>query len=470
MSLKEYNKKRDFDKTLEPKGEKVKTSFNRFVVQYHQARAKHYDLRLEHNGVLLSWAVPKGLSYNPNDKRLAVHVEDHPIDYINFEGIIPKGNYGAGSVEIFDKGQYIALEDMSKGLKKGHIKIFLNGKKLKGAWSLFKTDEKNWLAVKLNDEFVNKGSKKHSVKLPFVFSGVELATLTNQVPSGKNWIFEIKYDGYRIMAFKESLKLNLFTRNKMDYTDKFKSISKALKDIDAKSFVLDGEIVCFDELGRSNFGMLQQSIKQNNDNFHYVIFDLLALNGEDMRSLPLTERKAKLERLLYNANSCLIYSSHVENGKECFEFAKKHNLEGIIAKKKDSIYTHNRTEDWLKIKCFLRQEFVIAGYTRSSKNQLFASLLLGYYDNKDLVYVGKVGTGFSDKLKDELHNKFQDIIRKTSSFKRNIKEKNVVWLTPILVAEIQFAELTRDNLLRQASFVGLRQDKKAKDVKLEVAK
>lgn len=467
MALKKYNEKRNFDNTNEPKGKTKKTSSKRFVVQYHEARAKHYDFRLEYNGVLLSWAVPKGLSNNPKDKRLAVMVEDHPIDYINFEGIIPKGNYGAGSVEIFDKGKYLPIEDFDKGLKKGHLKFVLSGKKLQGGYSLIKTSDNNWLIVKLEDDFI-KEEKPKKTTLPFKTASVELATLTNKIPKGKNWIFEIKYDGYRMLSFKENKKVKIFSRNNVEYTNKFKSIANSLIDIEQDSFVVDGEIVAFDENGRSDFGLLQDHIKKGNNNLYYIIFDLLALNGEDLRNLTLKERKLKLERLLFKAENNIIYSSHVSDGEKSFEFAKENNLEGIMAKKITSKYEGKRSEDWLKIKCYLRQEFVIAGYTTSSKNELISALILGYYSNNKLSYVGKVGTGLSENDKKELHKTFQKIVRKTSPFEENIKEKDIIWLKPELIAEIQYAELTKDNLLRQPSFIGLREDKKPKDVTLEL--
>ena len=466
MSLKEYNEKRDFSSTSEPKGIKGKKKANRFVIQYHQARAKHYDFRLEFNGVLLSWAVPKGLSSNPKDKRLAVMVEDHPVSYIDFEGIIPKGNYGAGTVEIFDSGNYLPIEDMAKGLEKGYIKIVLNGERLKGGWSLIRIDKKNWLIVKIEDEYSKSSNKKKSTKLPFESCTAQLATLTDSIPKGKDWIFEIKYDGYRILSFAEKGKVKLLSRNENDYTSKFKEIASSLKSIKEESFVLDGEVVSFDENGRSDFGLLQENIKRKKGEFFYVVFDLLALNGEDLRALPLLERKQKLELLLFECDKRIIYSNHVEKGKESFEFAKKNNLEGIIAKKSSSQYSGKRNEDWLKIKCYLRQEFVIAGYTTSEKNQYLSALILGYYDKNKLVYVGKVGTGFNDKNRKELHQKFQKHIRKTCPFDEKIKE-NAVWLSTKFVAEVQFAEFTKDKLLRQPSFLGLRDDKVAKDVKLE---
>ncbi len=467
MSLKEYRNKRNFKTTNEPKGKIEKGEEHKFVVQYHEARAKHYDFRLEHNGVLLSWAVPKGLSTNPKDKRLAVHVEDHPLDYINFEGIIPKGNYGAGTVEIFDNGTYFPLEDFEKGLKKGNIKFFLNGKKLKGGYSLIKFKDNNWFIKKMEDEFSGV-EKKKSTKTPFKKASVQLATLTDKIPIGKDWIFEIKYDGYRIISYVENGKVKMLTRNNIDYTKKLNDIAKNLKKINQNSFVVDGEIVAFDENGKSDFGLLQESIKKRGSNLFYCIFDLLSLNGADLRNLPLIERKAKLERMLFKSEKNLIYSSHVDNGKETFDFAKKNNLEGIIAKKKNSVYTGKRMNDWLKIKCYARQEFIIVGYTTSDKNTVLSALLLGYYKNKKLVYAGKVGTGFDEKGRKNLVKQFQNSITKNCPFTDKIKVNNAVWLKPKFVAEIQFAEFTKDSLLRQPSYVGLRSDKKAKDVVLEV--
>lgn len=469
MKLKKYNEKRDFDKTNEPKGKTKKTSSKRFVVQYHQARAKHYDFRLEYKGVLLSWAIPKGLSNNPKDKRLAVMVEDHPIDYINFEGIIPKGNYGAGTVEIFDKGKYLPIDDFESGLKKGHLKFVLSGKKLQGGWSLIRIDEKNWLIVKLEDEFIKK-EKPKKTSLPFKSASVELATLTDKIPKGKEWIFEIKYDGYRIVTYVENGRVKMLSRNGIEYTSKFQNIANLLKEIDNSSFVVDGEVVAFDENGRSDFGLLQEKIKKGKKDFYYVIFDLLALNGEDLRNLTLKERKSKLERLLYKTKNNLIYSTHVSKGEESFKFAKNNNLEGIVAKNLNSVYEGKRSENWLKIKCYLRQEFVIAGYTTSSKNELISALILGYYSNSKFIYIGKVGTGLSDEKKKDLHKKFQKIINSTCSFNEKWTEENTIWLKPKYVAEIQYTELTKENLLRQPSFIGLREDKNPKDVTLESKK
>ena len=466
MKLKEYKKKRDFSRTNEPVGDIGEGEANNFVVQLHRARAKHYDLRFQHKGVLISFAVPKGLSSNPKEKRLAVHVEDHPVDYINFEGIIPKGNYGAGTVDIFDRGTYIPLADFDKGLKKGHLKFFLNGDKLKGGWDLFKTDEDNWLAVKIDDQFAATKTKK--TKLPFNAVEVQLATLVHQIPRGKNWVFEIKYDGYRICAFVGNGKARLCTRNGNDYTQKFPKIAKALATLDVENAVFDGEVVAFDENGRSDFGLLQSNLKLGKNNFVFVVFDLLALNGEDLRAQPLLPRKEKLQRVLYKAQSPLMFSAHVAKGKETFDFAKAHNLEGVIAKNIATPYQGGRSDEWLKIKCVHRQEFVIGGFATSAKNEVISAIYLGYYQNKKLIYVGKVGTGLSETLRQELRQRFEKLARKTCPFSPPFNDKNAVWLKPTLVAEIKYTELTKDNLLRQPSFVGLRADKPAKDVVLEV--
>jgi len=458
MSLKNYNNKRDFNKTTEPKGKKntTKTKKLKFVIQHHYARREHYDFRLEHNGILLSFAVPKGLPTEFNTKNLAVHVEDHPIEYINFKGTIPKGNYGAGIVEIFDKGEYIPKHSITSGLKKGHIKFKLIGKKIKGNYSLIKTNEPNWLIIKTDDE---------KIKNPFNKVDVKLALLSNNIPL-KDYLFEIKYDGYRIVSFCEKNKIKLLSRNNVDYTLKFSEIVNSLESID-KTFVVDGEIVVFDSLGRSDFSLLQKSIKEKKQNFVYVIFDILSYMGKDLRQLALIERKQILEENFNNLPNNIMLSSYVINhGKQTFNFAKKHNLEGVVAKKIDSVYNSLRNLDWLKIKCYKRQEFVIGGYLTSEKNKTLSAILVGYYSNSDFIFIGKVGTGFSESVKTELSKKFNIIKRKTSPFK-NLKNYNAIWLQPKVICEIQYAEITKSNALRQPSFIGLRKDKNPKDVVLE---
>lgn len=295
-----------------------------------------------------------------------------------------------------------------------------------------------------------------------------LATLCDAIPNGKNWAFEIKYDGYRILAFSQNVKIDLFTRNFQNYTQKFKKIAKNLQKINNSGFILDGEVVSFDKNGRSDFSLLQENIKENNQNFYYVVFDVLSLDGQDLRNLTFEKRRKKLEVLLSNPAENIVISSLVYgNGKQCFDVAKKANLEGIIAKNTLSKYEGRRSEEWLKIKCYKRQEFVIVGYVLTQKNPVLSAILVGYYEHNTLQYVGKVGTGFDQKTREFLGEKFKKFTQKTCPFETSKNFKNTVWLKPVFVAEIQFAELTKDKLLRQPSFVGLRDDKPAKDVKLE---
>ena len=270
-----------------------------------------------------------------------------------------------------------------------------------------------------------------------------------------------------MIVIKENKKVKILSRNNIDYTSKFKKICESIKSID-DNFIIDGEIVSFDENGRSDFKLLQENLKNKNNEFYYVIFDLLAIDNNDLRTLPLIKRKEKLKRLLYECESNLIYSKHVDKGLESFKFAKENNLEGIIAKKKDAPYIEKRSSDWLKIKCYLRQEFIIVGFITTEKNKMLSALVLGYYDsNKKLQYVGKVGTGFNEKQRSELNEKFNKIRRKTSPLKEEVNLKNINWLTPKYVCEIKFAEFTKDKLLRQPSFISLRNDKNPKEVILE---
>ena len=464
MKLKKYNEKRNFNSTNEPKGIIDKKNKNRFVVQHHWARKEHFDFRLEFGGVLISFAVPKGLSNELNEKRLAVHVEDHPVDYISFEGEIEKGNYGAGKVEIFDSGFFTPLKPMRAGLKNGIIKFELCGKKLNGVWSLVRTDEPNWLIIK------NENQKKslNKMKLPFNSVDVKLCTLTNSIPKA-DYGFEIKYDGYRIVAYIGN-KVTLKTRNNIDYTEKFNNIATGLKNLNL-SAILDGEIVVFDKLGRSNYALLTDSIKNNQTlEFCYVVFDILALNNKDLRNKTLLERKDILKEVLKDAPPNILISDFIkESGQKCFDFAKKHNLEGIVAKKFNSKYNGKRDDDWLKIKCYKRQEFVVGGFSVTEKNKELSAIHVGYFDKGKLIYAGKVGTGFNNSLRSDLNKLFNKNIRKNSPF-IDFQDKSSLWITPKFVAEIQFAEFTKNKVLRQPSFVALRKDKDAKDVVLESVK
>lgn len=507
MSLKEYKEKRNFNKTSEPSGEKKKVGGKKekvkeliFCVQYHEASTKHYDFRLEFNGALLSFAVPKGPSFNPKDKRLAVKVEDHPIDYATFEGVIPKGEYGGGVVMLWDIGTFIPLNSFKTGLKKGALKFELFGEKLKGKWTLIKLKnekkQENWLLIKENDKFIKttsgisklnksvksglkigeiKEKREKGNKIPFKKVDVKLAKLVTKLENEKEYLYEIKYDGYRIVAFVESGKAKLLTRNNLDYTSKFKNVAKKLEEFfKSKNVVLDGEMVVLDKKGRSNFQMLQNHLNSNtNIEPVFMAFDILFLNGEDLREEALINRKQILENNLKNAPSLIQYSSHIlYKGNELFKEAEKLGLEGIIGKKINSKYNNKRDDDWIKLKCYKRQEFVIGGFIKTNKKDHgIGALLLGYYENNKLLFIGKAGTGINQDNAKVLHKNFKNLILKNSPFYNFDKESNdIVYLKPKLICEIQYAEITSDNLLRQASFKGLRADKSSKNVVLEEKK
>lgn len=467
--LEEYKRKRNFDKTKEPTGTNKKKKENdpRFVIQYHRARTTHYDLRLEFNGVLVSFAIPKGFPQT-DEKRLAVHVEDHPLDYIDFEGVIPKGEYGAGTVEIFDKGKYERLSSFRNGLREGKLKFSLFGKQINGIFNMIRINGENWLIFRENSAEKKENLMNKKVKNPFKSVDVKLCKLVKSVPTSKEYIYEIKYDGYRIVAYLDNEKVTLKTRNDKDYTSKFSSIANSLKKLN-KTMILDGEIVVFDFEGRSDFNLLQESIKKNKKDFIYVVFDILALDGKDLREKPLSNRKIILEENIKNSDKNIIYSEYVKNnGKKVFSYAKKNKLEGIVAKKIDSIYNSKRDGDWLKIKCYLRQEFVIIGYTKTIKNKKLSAIYVGYYKDNELYYIGKVGTGYSEKQREDFGKKLEKQEIKKSKIK-NIEKisENIIFVKPTMVCEVQFAEITKEGKLRQASFVGLRDDKSPKDVVLE---
>lgn len=483
--LSTYINKRDFNKTPEPVG-KIKNSQKglHYVMQFHAARKDHYDFRLEWNGVLLSWAVPKGPSLNPQDKRLAVQTEDHPLDYRNFEGNIPLGQYGGGTVLLFDSGYWNPLNDVKKGLKEGLIKFVLKGKRLMGKFMLVRMEKDNWLLIKEKDEFAQKtngiSQYKTSVKSgktfkeianlsknPFSKINVELALLSETVPNGRDWLYEIKFDGYRIIGEIENKNVVLYTRNHQNYTSKFPSIEKSLIELSqGRAMILDGEIVFSDETGRSNFFMLQNAIKiKDTSQVDYVVFDILSLDGEDLRDLPLIERKMILENLLKKANKNIIYSRHlIGNGEVLLDKVKQLSLEGIIAKKKNSVYSGKRSGNWLKIKCRKSSEFIIGGYELSNKKEgQIKSLYLGEYKNEQFVYVGKVGSGIDRKKSQELIQLFKSYTTKKTYFEKG--KKDIIYLKPHFICEVEFAEFTTQGLLRQASFKAIREDKKVKDLK-----
>jgi bifunctional non-homologous end joining protein LigD len=502
VKLNEYNQKRNFEKTLEPEGKsEISEESLSFVVQHHLARSGHYDLRLEWNGVLLSWAVPKGPSYNTKDKRLAVLVEDHPLDYRNFEGTIPRGEYGGGVVMLWDEGYWEPYVNVDEGLSEGMLKFALKGSRLRGSWALIRLKGKageakdNWLLIKEKDEYVkdeegisefttsirtgrtmaeiDEGQDEKLIKNPFSKADVQLAKLVNTIPEGE-WLYEMKYDGYRVLAFVEGSSVRLITRNGNDITKRFFTIASYLRDFaKGRAMVLDGEIVIADESGKTDFQALQNYLKnQESHTLTYIVFDLLAIDGEDIRGRSLIDRKEKLENLMKDAPKNLYYSRYVKGyGKESFAAACEAGMEGIMGKKADSVYSGNRNDDWIKIKCDKRQEFVIGGYSLSDKRTSgVSSLLLGVYEGEELIYAGRAGTGISENEMKVLEEKFKNLKRMDAPFKEEPKirsNEKVTWLKPELAAEIKFTEWTKENLLRQASYKGLRIDKDPKDIRRE---
>lgn len=570
MSLKKYNEKRDFNKTAEPEaGKPAANDELKFVIQKHDATRLHYDFRLEMEGVLKSWAVPKGPSTDPATKRLAMMVEDHPFDYKDFEGIIPKGEYGGGTVIVWDEGTYEPIEKI-KGKKAqekhllqqlhgGSLKIILHGKKLKGEYALVKTHgmgENAWLLIKHKDEYAAtsditkkdksvlsgktieqmekhsdkvwqngheqnlekppKGSKQSAEqavednfdesptatptteitaevkallkkgkksKIPIGMTPM-LATLVDEPFDDPEWIYEVKWDGYRALGF--SLKngdVQLLSRNNKQFNDKFYPIFKLMQSWKL-DIVVDGEILVINEKGVSNFEKLQNWRSEADGELVYYVFDLIWYDGKDLTGLPLTERQAILAQVLpQNDDRIRMGKVFTAKGTDFFEAATKMGLEGIIAKKSDSLYVkNNRSTDWLKIKVKLRQEVVIAGFTKNEGTaKQFSSLLLGVYDNGYLHYVGKVGTGFNDKDQKKMMAQFEPLItekspfteipdlNKPSRFRPNPPNAKATWLKPELVCEVAFTEVTGDGVFRHPSFQGMREDKKATDVVREVA-
>lgn len=503
IKLQDYNRKRNFGITGEPEGMTADPEGGlRFVIQHHAARRDHYDLRLEWDGVLLSWAVPKGPSYHTRDRRLAIQVEDHPLEYRSFEGTIPKGEYGGGTMMLWDEGFWEPHSDVDEGLKNGSLKFTLKGSRLKGNWALIRMKPKageadnNWLFLKEKDDYaqasdgisgfttsirtgrtmeqIEGGETEQIVKNPFDKADVQLAKLVNTVPEDDEWLYELKYDGYRIVAYLEGGGVRLMTRNGNDYTKRFAGAAYSLTDWAAgRAMILDGEMVALDAKGKTDFQALQNYMRNpGGQSLTYIVFDLLALDGEDLRSRTLIERKETLETLMKDAPGNIRYSQHIRGkGKELFLAACNSNLEGIVGKRADSVYRGTRNGDWIKLKCDKRQEFVIGGYTLSDKKTSgVSSILLGVYEGNDLVYAGRAGTGFTARSMKELEEKFIRIRRTASPFKQAPepgKNEELRWLEPELVAEIKFTEWTEENLLRHASFKGLRTDKAPGDIRRE---
>ncbi len=551
MGLDKYKQKRNASKTPEPFGGNSSENKLRFVVQKHAASHLHYDFRLEMEGVLKSWAVPKGPSLDPEVKRLAMMVEDHPYDYKDFEGIIPKGEYGGGTVIVWDEGYYEPFESEAKtkeeqdkalraGLHSGKIKFVMKGKKLKGAFALIKASgrgENSWLLMKIDDKYatekditlkdksvisgknieqVAKTSKNVYGKKPKALKkdsdkperkivnpepdidlvlkkGARRRILTNVKPmlatlisapfDDTGWHYEIKWDGYRAVAYINKGNVELLSRNTKSFTEKYYPITQVMKSWSINA-VLDGEVLVIGKDGKANFGALQNWRSEADGELAYYVFDLLWYEGKDMTKLPLHERQALLKHILPVDDDHIRLSQVFETeGTAFFEAAKKMGLEGIMAKKAESIYQiDNRSKDWLKIKINHRQEVVIGGFTKNEGTpKEFSSLLLGVYEKGKFKYVGKVGTGFSEKLQKEMMAAFKPLVTKTmpfeitpdvnkpSRFRPNPPKAEAVWLKPELVCEVSFTEITADGVFRHPSFEGMRSDKKASDVVLENA-
>ena len=506
-----YRAKRDFKQTREPRGGPRGAKDNRFVIQKHDASRLHYDFRLEVDGVLKSWAVPKGIPTRKGEKHLAVHVEDHPVEYINFEGIIPKGQYGGGTVMVWDAGTYKSLgSDPRADLEAGKLHFALHGKKLKGEWTLIRTKngDDNWLLLKSGEDAPAISKKKDdesaissrtmariarepkaewvsnretkTVKLKFIEP--MKATLVAGPPTHGDWAYELKFDGYRAIALKSGGSVQLLSRNGKDFAKRFPEIAEAVAGLSARSAILDGEIVALDEEGRSSFQLLQAlEIGKERPPLAYYVFDLLHLDGADLTAQPLTERRAQLNALLRGAPEPIRESSEIRgNPKKLLAEVRKRGLEGLIGKRRDSIYEPGRrSPTWIKLKCVAEQELVIGGYTAPEGSRShFGALIVGYYAGDSLRFAGKVGTGFNATLLKSLHAAMDKLARKTCPFanlperkqgrwSQNITPREMklcTWIEPKLVCQVRFTEWTNDGKLRHPSFLGLRDDKAASEV------
>jgi bifunctional non-homologous end joining protein LigD len=467
-SLGKYNEKRNFTKTPEPAPHASGTPGRSFVVQEHHARSHHFDFRLEIDGALVSWAVPKGIPEDTVTKRLAIHVEDHPLEYGNFEGTIPEGNYGAGTVAIWDRGTWEPMEKgWLKDFAKGTLKFHLSGGRLNGPYLLVRMkEEPNWMMRLLDPSTHPRPIPKAERETPKYVSP-QLARVVSKVPRGNDIIHELKFDGYRLIIVKHQGELKVYTRNGHDWTDKFQALAKRLTEVSGKDFILDGEAVVWDNKGRSDFGGLQAALKGQPNDISFVAFDLLHFDGNNLRGLPLAERQKHLAELISEEQGVVRRSTvwTSDRGGTLYKQACKLGLEGIISKKLSGIYRPGDRRDWTKSKCRLRQEFVVCGYTPpKSSLPAFSSLVLGTYENGRLIPRGKVGTGFSEKDRRDYLAMFKSLETTKSLFET---DGEVVWLKPKLVAEVEFAEITRDGSVRQASFVALREDKPPEQVHMD---
>ncbi len=465
VSLSEYRRKRDPKKTKEP----FSTSGERsslqpiFVVQRHDARRLHYDFRLERNGALASWAVPKGVPLEPGDKALAVHVEDHPLEYASFHGEIPAGQYGAGTVEIWDNGTYELVEEKPDG----QLTFELSGGRLRGRWSLVPAHldgkEQNWLLIKRHDDGQEAGPRLYRPML---------STPSTSIPHGELWTYEVKFDGYRALAYIRGGDCRLVSRNDNDLTGRFPEVAKAVATaVKSPNAVVDGEVCRIDPSGRTSFSELQRGTGA----FVFFAFDLLELDGEPKVELPLRERKEQLRRLLDGRVKNVAFSESFDDGDALFEVAQERGLEGVIAKRWDSFYREGkRTRDWLKVKTELNDEFIVAGYTRGSGRRAgtFGSLVLAVDEGGELRYVGNVGTGFDDAEIRRLLQLLGPFRRDTSPFAvepklPRVRKGAVQWVEPRLVAQVRYGEWTHDGHLRHPAYLGLRDDKSPVEVHRE---
>lgn len=515
MTLDQYKKKRDFQSSPEPSSSPdTGTPSFKFVVQRHKARRLHYDLRLELGGVLKSWAIPKGPSMDPNDKRLAIMVEDHPLEYADFHGRIPEGNYGAGVMDIWDRGVYRPVkengdpeESLEKQLERGSLKIVLLGEKLKGEFALVKlknSEEKNeWLLIKKDDQYAAAGkfdiekiepliraeakSQKSAEKgkrettaghtaFPEELPRPMLASLSKQIVDRQEWIYEVKYDGYRIISTINSGKARLYSRNGHDFTIKYEALAKELDKI-KQQVILDGEVVIENEKGISDFQLLQNYDTTHRGILKFYVFDMLYLNGISLNNFPLTHRK-ELLGLFFRKNSNLknIFESEYRTGggRDFFDKLSAKGYEGMIAKAPESIYMPDRRSDsWLKVKTHIKQEAIICGYTESKTSRKFGSLIMGLYRDGNLKYIGNCGSGFTDISLKELYDSFQPLITAICPFrvipKFSYPKGRPVWLEPELVCNVKFSGWTHEGIMRHPVFMGLRQDKDAGEVVLEDA-
>jgi bifunctional non-homologous end joining protein LigD len=464
QKLSEYRRKRNPEATPEPfEGGRKRTREPVFVVQRHDARRLHYDFRLERDGALASWAVPNGIPLEAGERRLAVHVEDHPLEYATFEGEIPGGQYGAGTVEIWDSGTYELVEEK----RDGGLTVRLKGKRLDGLWTLVPAklsgDPKNWLLLRKRD---GEAPRERARYAPM------LATAAADVPRGDGWLFEVKWDGYRAVCYVRGGEVTLVSRNGNDLTQRFAEVARALAHAArTPDCVLDGEVCALDEQGRSSFSAMQQG----SGPLVLYVFDVLELDGEPLLERPLGERREILEGLIDRRSRAVRVSETFDDGAGLYAAAKDQGLEGILAKRAESRYQPGRrTREWLKIKTHGRQEFVIAGYTRGKGRRAssLGSLVLAVPEGGRLVYAGNVGTGFTDREIDRLLEKLRPLERRQPPFDEvptmpKVRRSDVVWVEPELVAEVEFAEWTHDRRLRAPSYQGLREDKEAADVRRE---